>query len=194
MRYLGPVAHKFIAIALPHTAFCRIGIVSLLAVAFLFSSSAAAQDELDTAPPPIKAISKEEQKRLDDTKDPRDRLQTAIMLMERRLSNAQTELDARSYLKMNDELGAYHGLLDGTLTRLIREADGRKSSFENLKRFEAAIRPQILKLELIRRSAPIEYEPYLRKLIKVAQDSRGKALEPMFSDDVVPNMRPTQRP
>ena len=40
---------------------------------------------------------------------------------------------------------------------------------------------------LIRREIPVEYDPYLKSLIRYLRDARTKAVEPLFADTVVPS-------
>jgi hypothetical protein len=41
----------------------------------------------------------------------------------------------------------------------------------------------------MRRDLPIQYEPYVKSLIKYVEDTREKAIEPFYGNTVVPNMR-----
>lgn len=167
---------------------------SLFSFAFLFvcvflgSQNLRAQ-ELEaggTAPPPLKILSKEEKKQLDETSDLKKRTVLALALMEARIKKAET-LDAQNeYAKMYEELGSFHALIDYTLNFLYRANNGKQSSLSNFKRFEIGLRTFPARIEIIRRELPIKYESYLRSLLKYIRETRSKAIEPFFSDSVVP--------
>jgi hypothetical protein len=46
------------------------------------------------------------------------------------------------------------------------------------------------RLELIRRDIPVKYEAYVRNLIIYLREARAKAVEPFFSDTIVPRNKP----
>jgi hypothetical protein len=167
---------------------------SFLPVAFLFfclflSAQIVSAQELEAgeiAPPPLKILSKEEKKQLDETPDFKKRTVLALALMEARVKKAAA-LDAQNdYEQMYQELGAFHALIDYTLNFLYRSNDGNRKNLSNFKRFEIGLRAFPPRIEVIRRELPIKYEFYLRSLLKIIRDTRSKAVEPFFSDSVVP--------
>ena len=75
-----------------------------------------------------------------------------------------------------------------THSRQSSSSGGKVSN--NYKRFEMGLRQFRPRLELIRRSIPVMYEPYVRNLITYLREARAKAVEPLFSDTVVPKNKP----
>ena len=143
----------------------------------------------DTAPPPLKFMSKDEQARLEAETDVKKRTRLALELMSVRLKQAEA-LQAQDRLdEMYKELGGFHGLMDNTLEFLDKSDQDNRKVLNNYKRFEIGLREFRPRLELIRRDIPIRYEPYVRNLIVYLRAARTKAIAPLFSDSVVPRAR-----
>jgi hypothetical protein len=164
-------------------------IFSSLFLSLFFGIHASAQ-QTETgdfnAPPPLKILSKPEKKQLDETPDIKKRTILALALMETRLKRAE-ELDAQNeFEQMHQQLGGFHALVDYTLNFLYRSS-GNRNNLSNLKRFEMGLRAFPPRIEVIRRNLPIKYESYLRSLNQFIRDTRSKAVEPFFSDTVIPN-------
>lgn len=160
---------------------------SLLLLAFC--QIAAAQDEQfrDTAPPPLKIISSAEKAALAVETDVSDRTKLSLALIESRLKKAEDFYARESFAEMFVELGGFHALIDGTLDFLNKNDNGRGKVLNNFKRLEINLRRYIPRVELMRRELPAEYEFYVRNLIKNLRAARSRAVEPLFSDSVVPS-------
>ncbi len=165
----------------------------LLAAGFLlcsFGDASAQPVPDDTAPPPLKYVSKEELARLDSIPEVKKRTQTALDLMSLRLKQAETLMAQDQLDLMYKELGSFHGLMDNTLEFLDKSDQDSRKVLNNYKRFEIGLRQFRPRLELIRRDIPVRYEHYVRNLIMYLRDARTKAVEPLFSDSVVPASKP----
>ena len=149
---------------------------------FSFSlSSANAQIELpDDAPPPLKAISKDERTKLESVSGIKERTKLALDLMESRMKLAEAALAAENFDAIFEELGGFHYLMDNTLDFLNRRDNDSGTIRNNFKRYEIALRGFTPRLELIRREVPTRYEPYIFKLLKYLREARTKAVEPLF--------------
>jgi hypothetical protein len=154
---------------------------------FTFSASAQTEEPKDAEPPPLKMISKDEKKALEGENEIKNRTNLAILLMEGRLKKAEDLNSKQSYEEMFTELGGFHALIDYTLNFLNRNDNGSKAIINNFKRVELNLRAYISRLEIIRRELPAKYEFYVRGLVKTVRDARTRAVEPLFSDTVVPN-------
>lgn len=142
-------------------------------------------DDSDTAPPPLKMISRPDRDLLDRQRNVKDRTKTALTLMENRIKaaaqfNSSDELD-----KVFSELGVFHALMDDTLQYLENSDSKRGRVLDNFKRFEIGLRRFTPQLELIRREMPMSHEFYVRSLLRQLRDARTKATEPMFGDTVI---------
>jgi len=160
-----------------------------LSLALLVTPSIYAQDDpLTEVPPPVAVMPKADRERLDAKADPKDRGKLALEMMNERLTSAAKQLDGENYDGVFRELGVFHGLLVNTIDFLVRRSEGGKG-LDNLKKFEMALRTFMPRVETIRRELPSQYEGYLDKLEKAIRDARSKATEPMFSNNVVPNIK-----
>jgi hypothetical protein len=155
----------------------------------LCASIARAQDEQpkDAEPPPLKMISKEEKAVLEAETEIKKRTDLSLRYLDARLKKAEELNTAQSYEEMFTELGGFHALLDHTLNFLNRNDNGSKKILNNYKRLEITLRGYLSRLEIIRRDLPRKYEFYVRGLVKTVRDARTKAVEPLFSDTVLPN-------
>jgi hypothetical protein len=87
------------------------------------------------------------------------------------------------------ELGLFRGLLDYTLVFLATHSRNDKKTLDNYKRLEISLRGFIPRLETIHRDIPLQYEDYVRELLKYLRQARTKAVEPLFSDTVIPGRK-----
>jgi hypothetical protein len=147
-------------------------------------------DDQDIAPPPLKFVSKEDLTQLNAVPDVKKRTKLALELMTGSLKHAETLHTGEQYDDMFKQLGRFHGLMDNTLAFLDSSEKERSKVLNNYKRFEIGLREYRPRLELIRRDLPLRYELYVRNLIIYIRDARTKAVEPMFSDTVLPRSKP----
>lgn len=160
-----------------------------LTAAFLIGFTAIVPGQiapLEIAPPPLKILSRDELASLNAIRDVKTRTQTALSLMEFRLKQAESMIEQSKLDQMYKELGSFHGLMDNTLAYLDSGEKNSNRVLNNFKRFEMGLRQFRPRLELIRRTVPSMYEPYVNNLIVYLRDARAKAVEPFFSDTVVP--------
>ncbi len=144
----------------------------------------------DTAPPPLKILSKDEKSQLELLTDIKQRTKTALELMEMRLIKAEALGVKEEYQAMFTELGSFHALVDNTLDFLSKNNNDSGKVLNSFKRLELSLRKYITRLELIRRDLPIKYELYVRQLVRYIRDARTRAVEPLFDDTVVPEKKP----
>lgn len=141
--------------------------------------------QMTVAPPPARTLSKDEKNTLDGETDVKKRTTLALTMMDLRVKRAE-ECDSRNdFPQMYSELGGFHALMDYTLKFLV-QSDGKKT-LGSFKRYEMGLRGFPTRIELLRRELPVQYESYLRQLLKNIDDVRDKAIEPFFSDTVIPN-------
>jgi hypothetical protein len=161
--------------------------ICLFVFAFCFPAAASAQPEdIDIAPPPVKAISKEEKQQLETEPNVKKYTQIALGLMEARLKTAESQTTENNYREALNTLGGFQVLLENTLGFLSKNntEDGKVQN--NLKKLELSLREQTGRLEVMRRAMPSKYAFYVQKLIKIVRAARTKAVEPLFGDTVVP--------
>ena len=67
-----------------------------------------------------------------------------------------------------------------------------KKVLDNYKRLEISLRSYMSRVEVIHRDLPVKYEEYVRGLMKYLRIARTKALDPQFSDTVLPGVKPSE--
>jgi len=157
----------------------------LIACCSLLTAYAQENEQRDTAPPPLKIVSKEETRQLNTETDIKKRTKLALDLMGIRLKKAEDLNSQERYSEMFDELGGFHALVDKALDFLDRNDNGGGKVLNNFKRVEMSLRAFLPRLELIRRDLPEKYEFYVRDLAKIVRKARARAIEPFFDDTVV---------
>ncbi len=166
----------------------------LIAAVFLITVqcsqiTARAQNEVpaNVAPPPVKIVTKEEKTALESVNDLKNRTKLALDLMEARLKKAEELNTQENFNAMFTELGGFHALMDDAIKFLNKNDNGGGKVLNTLKRFEMALRAFSPRIELIRRELPEKFEFYVRSLAKTVRDIRSKAVEPMFTNSILPN-------
>ncbi len=157
---------------------------SLFTFSFSLLSVSAQEDE--TAPPPLKIVTKEERAKLDGELDLKARTKLAVEMMKFRIGAAEKLFATEDFDGMFRDLGHFRGLLDYTLGFLEKEDAKLNKTLDNYKRVELTLRSVTPRLETIRRDLPLRYEDYVRELLIYIRDARTKAIEPLFSDTVLP--------
>ena len=165
----------------------RVGIFCLFALILAASPviTAAQTDPDESAPPPVRAISRDEGIQLNREKDVKARTLVALNLMNARIAAAEKAAALEDFEKMYTELGGFLGILDNTFDFLLRSDTNSDKVLGNFKRFEIGLRGYVPKIEVIRRELPLRYEPFVKSTIKYIRDARSRALEPLFGDTVV---------
>lgn len=154
-----------------------------------FSSPSFAQEEQSqiTAPPPLKTLSKAEKTELKAEPNVKKHTKLALELIDARLTKAENLNNQQQYTEMFDELGGFHALVDDTLDYLNKHDTDSGKVLNNFKRLEMSLRQFAPRIELIRRDVPSKYEPYLRTLIVYLREARTKAVEPLFTNSILPD-------
>jgi hypothetical protein len=150
-----------------------------------------AQDEIpaDVAAVPDKTFSEAETKAL-EIKDVKKRTQLSIDLMEARLRTTETLVQEPKFQEALNEIGIYQGLLEDSFSFLEKNDLKNDKVQDNFRKLEIVLRKHITRLELIRREMTYKYAWHVQKLMKFVREIRAKAVEPLFSDTVVPNNNP----
>lgn len=173
----------------------------LLSVAFFFLFAVccpailAQTDEIDAAPPadvappPMTILSKSEKQQLDGEENIKKRTQLCIDLMDSRLKAAEGLIEQSKFQESINELGGFQALLENALNYLNRHDNDSSKVDYNFKRLEIGLRQTVSRLEMVRRGMPFKYGYYVLRLQKFVRDARAKAIEPLFSDTVVPQSK-----
>jgi hypothetical protein len=143
--------------------------------------------DFDSAPPPVKRMSKNEGQTLFAENSPKDRVNLALKFMDQRVSQAESLAKSGDYMGMYDQLGAFQAIMDDTLNYLLRQPQQKGNVLDALKKYEIGLRKLAPRIGVILRELPPNFDPYVRLLLKYIRDARSKAVEPLFGDTVVPN-------
>lgn len=142
----------------------------------------------DTAPPPLKLMTKSERSILDAVPDIKGRTRRSLELMDDRLVEAEKYNSIQDYAGLYRELGGFHALMDDSLAYLRGQDPGSKKVLDGFKRIEMRLREFAPRIEMILRDLPLFYEEYPRKLAKFLREARSKATDPQFADTVIPSL------
>ncbi len=164
----------------------------LLFVCLCVPLSVFAQDEIpnDVAAVPDKTFSEAEKKSLDNEKNVKKRTQLSIDFMEARLRTTEMLIQEPKFQEALNEIGIYQGLLEDSFSFLEKNDLKNDKVQDNFRKLEIVLRKHITRLELIRREMTYKYAWHVQKLMKFVREIRAKAVEPLFSDTVVPNNNP----
>src|SRR6185369_13757857 len=167
----------------------------LLLLAFVFVHSVHAQESEPqatpqptplTAPPPFKMIVKEERAALDSaTKDASKRLKLTIEFADGHLTRAEQHTSRENYEAASTEVGMYHALVENALQFLATFRRDSNKTRDLYKRLELALRADGPRLTAMRRTTPLEFAVWIKKVEDFARESRTEALNSFYGHTVV---------
>jgi hypothetical protein len=138
-----------------------------------------------TAPPPLKIITRQERSQLNEAKDPKARVKTTIELAEAHLTNAENHTSQHEYDNAAAEAGMYWALVDDAfvfMKTIDRDNNKRRDLY---KRLELALRAHGQRLGTIRRSTPADYAVWIKEIEDFARNGRTEALNSFYGDTVL---------
>jgi len=139
-----------------------------------------------TAPPPIKIITKEERAQIAaQSDDPKQRLRLTIQLAGARLTRAEQHTAQGNYDEASAEVGSYHALIEDVLEFLSTMKRDSNKTRDLYKRLELALRSDGPRLTTMRRTTPLEYAVWIKKVEEFARESRTEALNSFYGHTVV---------
>jgi hypothetical protein len=137
------------------------------------------------APPPMRFVSRDERSQLVATKDLKSRLRTTIELAEAHLGRAEDSTVQKKFDQASEELGRYLGLIDDARHVLGALDRDRNSTRDLYRRFDIALRAQLPRLAVMRRSTPADYAIHLKAAEEFARETRTEALESFYGHSVL---------
>ena len=154
----------------------------------LFVSAASAQDPrtLDqTAPPPMKIITRAERSQLERSKDEKARVKLTIELAETHLTKVESQTSQQQYESAAAEAGMYWALIEDVLN-FMRTVEGDSNRRRDLyKRLELTLRSHGPRWGTIRRSTPAEYAVWIKEIEEFARNGRTEALNSFYGHTVI---------
>lgn len=139
----------------------------------------------DTAPPPLRTISRAERAQIDAEKNSKDRVKLTIELANVHLATAETETAKQDYENAAAGAGRYWALMEDAFAFLkTMKVDSNKTR-DLYKRVELTLRAHGPRLATIRRSTPIEYSVWIKDIEDSARRGRTEALNSFYGHTVV---------
>jgi len=137
------------------------------------------------APPPMRFVSRDERSQLSATKDLKSRLRTTIELAEAHLGRAEESTSQKKFDQASEELGRYLGLIDDA-RQVLGSLDRERNATRDLyRRFDIALRAQVPRLAVMRRTTPAYYAINLKAAEEFARDTRTEALDSFYGHSVL---------
>jgi hypothetical protein len=165
----------------------NIPVLAILLVAICSQTASAAPFRLQqqTAPPPLKIITRAEREQLTAARDDKARVKLTIELAEVHLTNVENQTAIQQYDGASSEIGKYWALIEDLLNymkTLGREGNRRRDLY---KRLELALRAHSPRLNAVRRTTPAEYAVWIKEVETFARDSRTEALNSFYGNTVI---------
>jgi hypothetical protein len=165
-------------------------LLALIHVPVVMCQEATSQDQ--TAPPPLKIISKDEQAQINQSKDGKARVKTTLELALIRLGQVEAQTTERDYPAALAGAGRYWALLEDVFSFLkTMKADSNKTR-DLYKRVELALRAHGPRLSAIRRGTPAEFSFWMREIEDFARNGRTEALNSFYGHTVFRD-KPTEQ-
>jgi hypothetical protein len=167
----------------------------LLLMAFTLAPSVCAQDAQPTplpAPPPFKMIVKDERAQIEQTNDSSDRLKLIINFAVAHLTVAEQHTAAGNFEAASTEVGMYHALMENALAFLSSFKRDSNKTRDLYKKLELALRSHGPRLTAMRRTTPLEFAVWIKKVEDFARAGRTEALNSFYGHTVVRD-RETQK-
>ena len=139
----------------------------------------------ETAPPPLRTISREERAQIDAERDSKDRIKLTLELANVHLTTAENETLRQDYEKAAAAAGRYWALVDDAFVFLKPMKTDSNKTRDLYKRVELALRAHGPRLATIRRTTPIEYSVWIKDIEDLARKGRTEALNSFYGHTVV---------
>ena len=137
------------------------------------------------APPPFKMIVKEERAAIEQTNDSGRRLKLTIEYASGHLTRAEQHTARENFEAASSEIGMYHALVESALAFLSGFKRDSNKTRDLYKRLELALRADGPRLTAMRRSTPLEFAVWIKKVEDFARDGRTEALNSFYGHTVV---------
>jgi hypothetical protein len=158
-------------------------LLAMLCVAAPGAQEPRAQDQ--TAPPPLKIITRLERNQINETKDEKHRVKLSIELAETHLTNAESQTSQQQFDVAAAQAGMYWAIIEdvfGYMKTLDRDNNRKRDLY---KRLELSLRAHGPRLTIMRRSTPAEYAVWIKEIEEFARQGRTEALNSFYGHTVL---------
>ena len=142
------------------------------------------------APPPIKAISKEERRQIENGHDTKSRLKTIIDLAQSHLAEAEKLTNDSNFQAASQQFGSYQVLIENALSMLAAQKKDINKTRDLYKHLELSLRADGPRLTALRRITPLEFAVWIKDVEDFARESRTEALNSFYGQTVVRELKP----
>jgi len=149
------------------------------------SAQATPQPTPLTAPPPLRTITKDERMQMERSDDPKNREKVTLELAEVHLTAAEKFTAGSNFESASHEVGTYHALIQDLLTFLATQKRDNNKTRDLYKRLELALRADGPRLTAMRRTTPLEFAVWIKKVEDFAREGRTEALNSFYGHTVV---------
>jgi hypothetical protein len=166
--------------------------LSLLILAIpicLLSATAQAQPRTPElpVPPPMRFVAHDDRSQLTGTRDAKARVRLTIDLSNARLTRTEELTTQKQFEQAAEALGNYLGLVEDVRHYIGGLKIGRTNTQDLCRRLDIALRGQIPRLAVLRRSTPAEYAGNIKEAEDFIRNTRTEALESFFGHAVFQN-------
>jgi hypothetical protein len=162
-----------------------ISILTVLCTTALLVVGQDVRGQEQTAPPPLKIVTRQDRRQIDEEKDSKERVRLTLVLAEAHLANAELETSHLNYDEAAAEAGRYWALIEDVFTFLgTLKLDSNKTR-DLYKRVELTLRAQGPRLSIMRRTTPSAYAIWIKETEDFARRGRTEALNSFYGHTVV---------
>lgn len=137
-----------------------------------------------SAPPPLKIISRADRSQIDEADDAKDRVKKTLELSLIHLGETESQTSQREYTVAAAAAGRYWALVEDLFGFLRTMKTDSNKTRDLYKRVELALRAHGPRLSAVRRGTPAEYSVWIRKIEDFARDGRTEALNSFYGTTV----------
>lgn len=138
-----------------------------------------------TAPPPLKTITRFERNQINETKDEKSRVKLTIELAETHLTNAENQTATQQFDGAAAEAGMYWALIEDVFVFLKKVERDNNKKRDLYKRVELALRAHGPRFLSIRRNTPADYAVGIKEIEEFARKGRTEALNSFYGQTVL---------
>jgi hypothetical protein len=162
-----------------------LALVALACGEALAQEPAAAQQQRDEAPPPMRYVPDELRRRIEAERDPKERARLCMEIADERLTRAAQFAEEDRFEAATGEVGIYEAVVADTIRFLHTTGRVNNKLRDIFKRVEITLRSHVTRLESIRRELPERHAVYLKEAIEFVRDNRDQALGAFYDDTVI---------
>lgn len=160
----------------------------ILLLALLYAPALSGQEprpQEQTAPPPLKIITRLERNQLNESKDEKARVKLSIELADTHLTNAENQTSQQQFDSAAAEAGMYWAIIEDVFKfmKTVERDNNRKRDL--YKRLELSLRAHGPRLSIMRRSTPSEYAVWIKEIEDFARKGRTEALNSFYGHTVI---------